>query len=62
MNEAALRARECADQLLQDHRDRLTPDAYARALAFKNTPLSQVRPEAAIAMLRMHARITGTRV
>lgn len=62
MSEAAIRARECAEQLLADYRARLTPEAYARVLRFSRIPARDLHPEAVSAMFRLHERIAGERV
>jgi Holliday junction resolvase RusA-like endonuclease len=60
--EQAIRAIEAAEALLsEDYRDRLTPHAYSRALRVSRTPLSDLRPAMAAAMLRLYQRIVGAR-
>lgn len=54
----AIRAREAAEVLFEDYRDRLTPHQYERVLAAKRGP---IHPLAAAAMLRLYASIAGDR-
>ena len=56
-----VRAKECAEQLLADYRDRLTPETYARALWFSRMRSTVAHPEAVSAMFRLHAEIVGHR-
>lgn len=54
-----IRAREAAEALFEDFRDRLTPDQYLKVLAAKR---GSIHPLAAAAMLRLYTTIAGERV
>lgn len=53
-----IRARECAEVLFDDFRDRLNPQQYERVLAGKRGP---IHPLAAAALLRLFTEIAGER-
>lgn len=55
---AAIRAREAAEVLFEDFRDRLTPHQYERVLAAKRGP---IHPRASEAMLRLFDAVAGER-
>lgn len=57
----AIRALECADQLLADYRERLNPDTYQRALRVARTPPAALHPAAAEAMIRLYRSIVVAR-
>lgn len=54
----AIRAREAAEVLFEDFRDRLSPHQYERVLAAKR---GAIHPMAADAMLRLYTEIVGER-
>lgn len=54
-----IRAREAAEALFEDFRDRLNPHQYERVLAAKR---GSIHPLAAAAMLRLCTEIVGERV
>ena len=59
--DTARRAQECAEQLLTDFRDRLTPETYERCRRFGTVAASELHPLAVQAMFRLHQRIAGDR-
>lgn len=60
--ETHIRALECAEQLLADHRHALDPDTYARCLRIARTPPAAMHPQAADAMIRLYRKIVVARV
>lgn len=60
--DTARRAQECAEQLLSDYRDRLTPETYERCRRFGTVAARDLHPLAVESMFRLHARIAGDRI
>jgi hypothetical protein len=60
--ETAIRALECAEDLLANRRDALDPDSYQRALRIARTPPAAMHPAAADAMIRLYRKLLVARV